>query len=144
LAVAPDGRWFATAGDDHAVTVREAATGRLAAVFRGHTERVRCLNFRRDGGRLASGGDDGMVRVWDVERREPVAVLRGHTAGIERLAFSADGARLASASDRLIVWEADHGPEARVVREAERHHVADLAVGPGDRATVVAGHRLAW
>ncbi len=145
LAASPDGLRFASWGDDHAVTVREVATGRVVATLRGHTERVRCLAFSPDGTRLASGGDDRTVRVWDIARGEPSAVLRGHAAGVARLAFSPDGTRLASAAaDGLIVWDASTGSEARVVRVPGRFHLADLAVGPGGRLAVVAGHRVTW
>ena len=38
LAASPDGLRFASWGDDHAVTVREVATGRVVATLRGHAE----------------------------------------------------------------------------------------------------------
>ena len=44
----------------------------------------------------------------------------------------------------MIVWDASTGSEARVVRVPGRFHLADLAVGPGGRLAVVAGHRVAW
>jgi WD40 repeat protein len=145
LAVAPDGTRFASWGDGGAVTVREAATGRVTATLRGHDGRVLCAAFNPGGDRLASGGDDRTVRVWDLVRGAPPAVFRAHSSAVERLAFAADGSRFAAAgADGLAVCEPDRGAEARVVREAERPHLEDLAAAPGGRLAVVAGYRLGW
>ncbi|MDR3636502.1 MAG: protein kinase [Isosphaeraceae bacterium] len=145
LVVAADGLRVATWGDDRAVTIREVTSGQVVATFRGHSEAVRCAAFSSDGARLATGADDRTVRVWDVARGEPRAVLRGHTAGVTGLAFSSDGSRLVSvAADGLIAWDATSGSEAQVVREPEHAHLADLAIGQGERVAVAAGHRVSW
>ncbi len=105
IAFSPDGTYLATASQDEAVRVWDAATGELVRTLRGHAGAVRGLAYGR-GGRLASAGDDKAVRVWDAAGQELLA-LRGHTEPLRALAFSPDGHRLASASDdgTIKIWD---------------------------------------
>jgi len=67
VAFSPDGKTLAAgAHGDHAVELREAATGRLLRRFIGHEGEVTSLAFTADGRRLISGSADGTGLVWDV------------------------------------------------------------------------------
>jgi WD40 repeat protein len=97
LAFSPDSRLVAIGGDDEAVTVRGAATGRPVASFDGHRHRpdpwgdnlpswladfglarrrvrnsVWSVAFSPAGPRLASVGGDGSVWLWSLPGRDPV------------------------------------------------------------------------
>jgi WD40 repeat protein len=72
----PMGRVFAVAfspnsqllagGSDHVLKFWDVATGRTAAVLRGHTASVFGLAISRDGRRLATAGGDHTVRIWKI------------------------------------------------------------------------------
>ena len=65
VAIAPDGTWLASAGDDGTVRIWDPATGQQRAALTGHAEPVKAVAIAPDGTWLASGGDDGTVRIWD-------------------------------------------------------------------------------
>src|SRR5664279_124383 len=100
LAVAPDGGWLASAGDDGSVRLWDPATGAETHALLGHTGRVDALAVAPDGGWLASAGDDGSVRLWDpATNRVAIASLRF------------DGAlNSLCAAGRALAASGDHGP----------------------------------
>jgi WD40 repeat protein len=101
LAMTPDGRGLAGAGDDAAIQFWDVATGKPGPKLTGHTDWILCLAFSHDGKLLASGGYDGMVRLWDVaagtKRLEIPArpAAPGPVNVVQALAFAPDGQLLA-------------------------------------------------
>jgi WD40 repeat protein len=65
LAMSPDGKLLASGGDDPAVQLWDASTGKAGLKLVGHSDWVVALAFSPDGKLLASGGYDGIVRLWD-------------------------------------------------------------------------------
>lgn len=59
-----DGRWLASGGDDNVVTVRDAGSGMVRAVLRGHREQLVAIAFTPDDRTLASSSTDGTLRLW--------------------------------------------------------------------------------
>jgi len=76
LAVAPDGRWLASAGGDGTVRIWDPVTGTAGHLLTGHTDPVVALAVAPDGRWLASAGGDGTVRIWDPATGEAIASIR--------------------------------------------------------------------
>ena len=77
VAISPEGRWIAGAGDDQILRLYEATTGAPLGELVGHRGQVRSLEFSADGTRLASAGSDLAVRIWEVAPRRQITSLLG-------------------------------------------------------------------
>ncbi|SFJ06840.1 Pentapeptide repeat-containing protein [Streptosporangium canum] len=78
VAYSPDGRHVAAGGDDPAVRLWDARTGRHLHALTGHTRRIWSLAFAPAGDLLAGAGDDGVAILWN---------LRPGTAPAQRAAL---------------------------------------------------------
>lgn len=96
IAFAPDGRTFATAGQDGTLRVW-SLTGEEAFVLK-HSTPVTSVAFDPAGKRLAAGDSNRTVHLWDVEKRETLHKLGGHYGTVADVAFNGDGTRVASTS----------------------------------------------
>lgn len=94
LALAPDGRTFATSGDAPDGHVLLWTFPDLRFLWRdpGHDESgVTSVAFAPDGQRLACGGDSGTVRLRSPTNGAQVAAIPAGTRPIADLAYSGDG-----------------------------------------------------
>jgi WD40 repeat protein len=156
----PDGQRLASAGEDHAVKVWDAARGQEARTLRGHTGAVTSVCWSPDGQRLASAGEDGTVMVWDAENGQKVHTLKGHTKSVTSVCWSPDGTRLASAarrpatearmpgdtkvkvSEKVKVWDAQTGQEILTLQE-DTYWVKSVCWSPdGQRLATDSGYRV--
>jgi WD40 repeat protein len=142
-AWSPDGTMIASAGDDAAVWLWNAATGRPARVLHGHTDLVRSCTFSPDGALLASACGDGTVRLWETATGISVRVLHGHTGQVMCAAFSPDGALVASAgNDKMVrLWETATGAPVRVLR-GHTGRVRGCAFAPDGALVASAGEDM--
>jgi WD40 repeat protein len=150
LAMSPDGKTLAAAGDDPTVRLWEVATGKSAAALRDHTDWVLCLAFSPDGKLLASGGYDGLVRLWDVAGAKKMRDLTAapvpppkpapEPSAVLSVAFSPDGKTLAlgSANGQIRLANVADG---KLVRALAGHGsaVTGLAFHPGGKLLASAG-----
>nr|WP_314959515.1 WD40 repeat domain-containing protein [Bradyrhizobium cosmicum] len=67
IAVAPNGREIATAGDDGVIRLWDASSFRQTRALRGHAGAVYALDYWADSTMLASAGWDGKVKVWNLK-----------------------------------------------------------------------------
>ncbi|MBX9627228.1 MAG: hypothetical protein K2X82_25720, partial [Gemmataceae bacterium] len=106
-AVGADGRWLATADDDHVIRLREPATGRAVREFVGSPARVNALAFHPDDTRLLSGGDDREVRVWDVGSGLELLALPAVADVVAAVAWPSPGDRVYALDGAAVrVWPA--------------------------------------
>jgi len=138
VAFSPCGQRLATGGEDRAVILWDARTGKAELVLQGHASMVRSVSFSADGARLASGGWDGTIRVWDAATG---ALLRAIPNGslVMGVQFSpTDGRTLASAGYSAKQWDVDSG---EMIRSIEGR---DFAVfSPDGRTIATASVQLA-
>ena len=71
----PDERFVATASQDGAVRLWDAASGRLIATFGDHENAVYDVAFSPDGAYLASGSEDGAAHLYACDVCAPIAAL---------------------------------------------------------------------
>jgi WD40 repeat protein len=117
VAVSPDGRVVAAAGDDHLVHLWSLADGRRMQSLRGHIDWIRSLSFSMEGSRLASAGDDRRICVWDIPAGRLTKTLGGNDRPIYCVRYSPDGRTLATVGfDRqLKLYEAATGDLSTVL-----------------------------
>jgi len=119
LALAPDGTWLVTGGEDGGIGIWDVATRRRLHRFQKDNPRqIKAVALSGDGKRLATGGTDKQVQVWDIsDHASPRLLLRGdHYDRIQGLAFSADARTLAACDKNgsLRLWPVPAGGESVV------------------------------
>jgi WD40 repeat protein len=114
IAFSPDGKQFASCGDDKMIIIWDRATGKKQQTLEGHFGWVHCVAYSPDGSWIASCGADGDIRVWMRQTGKERFRLEGHVGQVNSIAFNHTGLRLVSAgaSDRTIkLWELSRGQE---------------------------------
>lgn len=145
LALSPDGRWLAVAGDDHQGQIWDLEQVRLVARLDAHTDWVRAAAFHPNGALLATGGDDHQICWWTVAADGTARLVRrlAHEGRPVRvLVFSPDGLRMASAgTDPRVRWY--DASEGRPLGEWEApdRAIHDLAFSPDGSAVAAVGSR---
>jgi WD40 repeat protein len=148
LAVSPDGKVLASAGDEAAIQVWDAAAAKATTKLTAHADWVLALAFSGDGKLLASGGYDGTVRLWDMPAGKKLLDITVKTPPqpnapppptniVQALAFSPDGKLLAvGGSDAQI--HLFSLPDGKLVRSIPGHtsSVTGLQFHPGGAVLV--------
>jgi WD40 repeat protein/tRNA A-37 threonylcarbamoyl transferase component Bud32 len=111
VAVSPNGRVVASAGEDQVVKLWDLATRQVVRSLKAHTATVCGLTFSPNGRQLASGSRDGTIVLWDVAAGSEARRLRGDADSFSRIQFSPDGRLLAAGGQGGLVkiWETSTG-----------------------------------
>ncbi len=106
LETSPDGKWLASAGNDHKVRLWSIPDLKLAREFTGHDRHVYNLTFHPDGKHLVSIDLKGVIKQWNLEtgnlvREMDAKILykydktfRAEIGGAKAMVFTADGQTL--------------------------------------------------
>jgi WD40 repeat protein len=107
IAYSPDGKWFASGGQDHNLKLWDAGLGRDDRVLAGAPDDVNTVQFSPDSRWLLLGGTNKALEIWSMEQGQPVHRLAGHDLGVSVLTISSDGARLATSGDdgKILIWK---------------------------------------
>jgi WD40 repeat protein len=92
MALSPDGKTMATAGQDGTVRIRRA--GEKPVYLRGHKGEVNWVAFDRDGKRLVSASDDGTARIWDPATGAQILKIDAPVQEVVAAEFTTDGKQL--------------------------------------------------
>ena len=132
VAFAPNGEWFATAGDDGkdeegnvvgtlGIWRTESGEGQCRIVTRAERGRPRSVAISPDGTTIAVGDWNGEISIWDAsnpDRPTLQRTLTGHQQSVTSLSFHPDGDRLASGSDdnNVRLWDFKRGIPTATLR----------------------------
>ena len=141
LAVAPDGSWLVSAGQDGMVRIWDAATGSEQGTLAGHTGLTVAVAVASDSSWLATGSVNRTVQVWDVATGTKRATLTGHTGWVQAVAVASDSSWLVSAGQdgTVRLWDVATGRELATLT-GHTDWVEAVAVAP-DGSWLATGSR---
>lgn len=101
IAISPDGKWFATGGDDGNVKVSEFPGGKVVQTFHGANGAITALAFSPDNAKVACASADKSVSVWSSGQQ----VARVETpAEVNAVVWFADKLASAGADGVIRMW----------------------------------------
>jgi len=145
---APDGRTFATAGQDRTARIWDADTGQERLILRGHEDEVNWVSFDPSGTRLVTAGDDATVRIWSASDGRSLTDLDRLPGPAVAAPFTPDGRDvIAAARDGTLVrWDAATGRRratSRAAHDRDGNWVETVAISPQGTTLALTGQN-AW
>jgi WD40 repeat protein len=119
FAFSSDGRWLATACDDHSARVWDGDTGQPVSPWLPQGFETRNVSFSPDSTRLVTLTRRGEARLWSAATGEPITVpiLYPRNTGTGHVVFSPDGLGLLLCRGGNEAWLRDLRPETAKVEE---------------------------
>ena len=100
----PDGQWLAVP-DGNVVSIRTRLGDEARITLKGHSDRVRAVDWSPEGKFLVTGGNDNTVKIWDGSTGREIATLRGHFDAVNDVKWCPNGSQLATVGNGTVkVW----------------------------------------
>ncbi|MCY2985675.1 MAG: serine/threonine-protein kinase [Planctomycetota bacterium] len=118
VAVSPDGKTVATAGNQGNIVVHDTREGVEASrIFRSEPVEINGLSYARDGRLLAAARDDGVVAIWDTLNEQLVRTFKAISGEAYAVRFLGDShtCAVAGRGKEIFIWDADSGAMVRSV-----------------------------
>jgi len=128
LRFSPDGKWLASADDDHTVKLWDLIAGTVMFQFMGHSGPGNVVEFHPSEYLLASGSSDRTIRFWDLEKFHVVSCAEEEAAPVRCVLFNPDGCCLYGGFQDLLHvygWEPERSFDVVLVNWGK---VADLSI----------------
>jgi len=134
VALAPDGRWALSGGNDDTLRKWDVETGAPLRVFEGHIGCVISLAIHPDGRLALSGSDDKTLRLWDTSSGVCLRTFKGHTGAVKSVSISPDGRWCVSGSQdkTLRLWDISTGACLRTFK-GHKGSVLSVTISPDGR-----------
>ena len=137
IAWSPDGKYFASGGEDTQVRIWDASTYENRLICKGHSQRVNMVAWSPDGRYIASSSDDNTLRVWDATTAQSLSGYGSSSKGVGSLAWSPDSKRIVKvADDMLQIWDTT---TAKMLFADSAAHVSSVAWSPDGKYIAGAG-----
>ncbi|WP_232050769.1 NB-ARC domain-containing protein [Actinoplanes sp. OR16] len=134
LAIASDGSWLASAGEDGVIRIWDADLGEQTGRFAGPSARLTALAIAPDDSWIVSGDRDGVLSIWNTHSDQPPTQRAGHDAEVTALLIAPGGDWFASGCARgaVKVWSRVTGREVARLR-----HFVPLLQSPSPEFAIV-------
>ncbi|MEZ0228459.1 MAG: WD40 repeat domain-containing protein, partial [Planctomycetota bacterium] len=139
IALSPDGKTVAAAGDEKVVRLIDLASGKETFKLEGHEGTIKSVAFSKDGKRIASAGEDKAVRLWDAATGKEVAKIGNpdEVDEVEVVAFLPDGKSIVTVGNQTVrIFEVAEGKLTAALMDYDGNQRC-LSVSP-DGKTVAA------